>query len=303
MKIRRGILSLYVAASALFFVPAALADCTPQASMPVSYATGRHLATTVRVNGTALKLIVDTGAPFSALTPEAIQKLGLESKPYPKNIVRMFYGGARMDRFVSVRTLTFQDAAPVTADFMVAPAGRLHKDVDGVIGMDVLEKFDAEFDFALETLKLHPPGSCATDPKSWLYAPDTASFGFSPTDRQIRIPVQIDGKDIAGLIDTGMPNSRISMDSAKTVFGLSENSEGMVKFGFNPLHTFYRYPFKTLTIGASKVNDPGISIDPFSRSGTNAFQAILGLNVLNHFRLYFDAKNDMLYMSPRPAKP
>lgn len=305
---RRGLVSLCFAVAALFsgltgISPAAGENAcrTPQAALPVTRSIGGHLAVDAQINGEKVHLLVDTGAPFSALTPEAIEKLNLDVRLTPRNLVRMFYGGARMDKHAEVTDLQFSGAKAVAADFMQAPPNFLHKDVDGVIGMDVLKNFDAEFDFTANTIRLRDKGSCAADPQSWLHASDTVQFAYSPEDKQIRIPVTIDDKDIAGLIDTGMPNSRISMDSAKAVFGLSEDSKGMVKFGLDPRHVFYRYPFKSISIAQIKIDDPGISIDPFSRSATNAFQAILGLSVLNHFRMYIDAKNDMLYMRPATA--
>lgn len=120
------------------------------------------------IGGLSLRLVVDTGASWSLLTPATARRLGIELRPADKLQARDAAGETRPVEVAHIETMTLPSAngaaqgdgghEPVTlGDFdlivMDSPVVA-HAGADGILGLPMFRRLVARFDFAAGRLKL-----------------------------------------------------------------------------------------------------------------------------------------------------
>ena len=118
---------------------------------------GNSILVPVRVNGHVMRFILDSGASISAITPAAARKLGI--KPYgmtPVNEVPTPI--ARLDRLAVGAAEHYSLRVAVVAP---PAAQRMGVVYDGILGLDVLGRYDVVVDLVDKRLGLLPMGTVA----------------------------------------------------------------------------------------------------------------------------------------------
>lgn len=267
---------------------------TRYVSLPMTIESAGRVTVPVTLDGQVMNLLVDTGGAFSGLTESAAERLKLEPKTLRYVQFKMI-GGKAVDKYVTVKSMEIAGSAIANRDFLLLPGGSSGIGFDGILGAEFLKLFDVDFDFANAKIGLFSQKHCEGKVVYW--ADDYAAVPFKLNDNgHIRLTLQLDGKDVDALIDTGAAFTLMSLEEAAYAFDLDADA---IKANRN------RHPFKTLSFGGVTVNNPDIVLVPDERTkiigGFHKADMILGMGVLRQLHLYIAYKEKKLYVTGASA--
>jgi predicted aspartyl protease len=263
------------------------------------------IAVDAKVNGEGpYPFVVDTGAPMTVLDWKVAESLGVLVQSAGE------VGGAGEGRVklgsapgirVSIGDLRFQPKKMeiIPLNETLSPAeGR---DIIGLIGGDVLERFACEFDFEHSALRLHEPK------------------GYSAPEGMRRLPVSIDGHVLARatvrmagreaisgrfIIDTG---ARIAVSLNTHVVrehNLLADDVPHVRttigwgIGGPVEHGLARA--ESLTLGGVTFDAPTVTLSTDTRGvfASTSISGVIGNEVLRRTRLVIDYPREVIYLRP-----
>jgi len=314
-----------LSAVAVLATPMRAEECKPLkllASIPLSTSEdGRRLYVPVQVNGQNKRLLLDTGAETSMLSEDVVKALGLATRAAP---LRTYDLTGSYVETLATTPLKLGRIAFDRVEFMVS--SRLNDldapDVVGLLGANLLGKFDVSIDPVNKKLDLLSPDHC---PDNVVYWPATG-YSRIPFDTDftahIRIDVTLDGKPTKATIDTGAWNSTLPTGAATSLFGLTLGAPDTPKVGIlngrKDLVT-YSHQFETLNFDGVAVNKPIVELIPdtlkesmtYTPTGSHLShrmdgsdsEMLIGMNILRHMHLYIAYKEKAFYFTPATAAP
>jgi hypothetical protein len=291
------------------------ADCAPPTllnSLPMEQMPGSDTMTVpVTIEGRPAKLMIGI-ADGSQLWNTQAQKLDLAVREGP----RMMDGGGRFSEDVarvgslslgSMETGNFVTQIGADPDF----AGS-----DGVLGTDMMMRYDIDLDFAHRKLNTFTPEQCQGAGVYW--APGKATpVKMAAYANVVFVPVNLDGRTIVAALDTTADKTFLNPRIAQKLFGLSPESlePGSVRDS-GALMRAGMGRFSSLTFGGLTFANPEIAI-PFDiqSQNTREFHAsktardtynlseflpdmIIGMDVLKQAHLYISFQDQRVYVSP-----
>jgi len=189
-----------------------------QIEIPVRISDRRPIAT-LTLNGTEMPMLLDSGAFFSMLSPAAATQLNLPLRNLPSGARIEGYTGRIEARQTMVEKVGLLGAELRNIEFLVG-GNELGSGIMGLLGRNVLAAADTEYDLAHGVVRLSfPKGDCKkTNFAHWA--------GQSPVvvapleelhraDNAIRLHVSINGKQTLALLDTGAPQTALTMRTAR----------------------------------------------------------------------------------------
>jgi hypothetical protein len=250
----RASIHLAVAVWAVSAVPALSKDCGPLkevASLDITPVPGVSLmAAPLVIDGRPMRLLLDTGAGASGLTPAAAAKLDLRPRD-SGNVHLLDAGGHAVHRYYQADSLTISGltahGVPFMQDVDDMPL------VDGTFGPDLMLRYDVEMDFAAGKLTYFSQDHCFGHIVHWPAAdvaqvpitiasragdypapPGKADAGFflimtggAPIlGTDIRVEVMLDGHAFTGNIDTGAEVSSINSAAARRYYEIPASELG-----------------------------------------------------------------------------
>lgn len=235
------------------------------------------------IDGKPARFLLDTGASNSAVSQESAERLGLRRDA--KRVVRMTTFSARTTNWgtepvtLSFGTLTLE---PGSLLLVVPLASMLPFHIDGLLGADLLSRFDVDIDMPRRRLVLYEPRRCPGGPPP--FAP-SATFHVQPNPaRHVAIPVLLDRSLLQGLIDTGA--SRTAVDAQRaglTPEALSGDREVRATT-VDPFGASMRmHRFQRLQLGLNVFQRPVFAVGPVRQTG---FDALLGSDIWRIRRLW-----------------
>lgn len=308
----RAILTALAAAIALF--SSALADgcdLKREAMLPMTFDANGHITVPAKVSGHPVTLAVDTGSNHSMLSERAVAALGLKKELYTSSRAWL-WGGLRLTSYTNVDEFLVGHTIFTKTQLYVLPDTYFLPGVDGIMGNDVLSKFDADFDFAGAKLNLFNRYHCAGKVVYWTDESQVSVLPFKSTrwnaaphresDNQIMFYVELDGKTLFAVLDTGSPNVRLNMEQARNLFDLTPQSADMTPVA-RPSGTSYRHRFKEMKFGGVTVTDPEVTIDPFDVNQMPGYAptVLIGMNVIRRLHLYVAYTERKIYVSTAAA--
>jgi hypothetical protein len=261
-------------------------------------------------DGKPIQMLVDTGAIFTSVSEETVSALGLQSRKIvgtlydyvggmPQRFITQLWGGAMIDRVVTIRNIQLGAMTSDKREFYVIPAGRLPDGDGGLLAPDILRGFDLDFDFASGTLSLFSQDHCEGHVVYWTSGP-AARVGIT-VDKygHIVLPVQVDGKTVLAAVDTGADRSTMSWEGARHLFNLSEGDPKLKKISADEYH----YEFDNLTVEGLTIKHPDIQLisDDTSKTGNSEIRMLLGRNALRQMHVYIAYKEGALYLTGASA--
>lgn len=193
-------------------------DLDLQATVPLVESARRYLAP-VKINGETRLFIVDTGAEKTLLTPAAADALQLGSDTSHTERI----GGAgesvgpQYDRVVESLALGPSEWVHLrlpTAKLSISGQTGTSPPVAGLLGADILSRYDVELDFPAKTMKLYSAQNCLGR-----FAPWTGDYNaYSPeyTRRHIFVmSLALNGHPIRATLDTGAAPSLLTYSAAR----------------------------------------------------------------------------------------
>jgi predicted aspartyl protease len=277
----------------------------PVAQLPMTLQTG-HVVIPASADGKDLTLGIDTGGFGTSLSKAGIAKLGL---PY----------AARMGVFIHAVAGAWFSGGDVHLDSFrigdleldnkLIPEMDTLPDTDGLVGPDILAKYDAEFDFGGKTFTLFKTHPCADRAVTWTSTYAVIPFTFTDNGH-VRVRVTLDGQEADAVLDTGAPVSVLSEHDANTMFRLNAYSPEVEPvnpvsgpaWGKGWLRKAYATSFKTLSVGGLTIPNPRMElIEGHNFLGNDFATLVLGNDVLSHFHIYIAYRQQKLYLSDAAA--
>jgi len=249
-------------------VKAAAAQCGPQklasvVDLRMDY--GVPLAP-VSLAGKSKNFIVDTGGYVSLLFPATVRELNLTRRNVALRIIGV--DGRTSNQVVRVPELGIGRLRAADVLFMVGTDnGEIQEGAPaGLLGPDILQNYDADFDFAAGKLNLIDPNHCEGDVVYWpAQAVAIVPFRFD-SSFHIIVPVTIDGRRVEAMLDTGASSTHLNLDVAQRLFDLDVNAPDVEKAGELQgkayTATVFRRRFNSIALDGLVFNNPSIMLMP-----------------------------------------
>ena len=208
--------ALLVGFAPLGTVSARACDVRRLVWVPVRLQAG-HPLVRARLDGRVAWFVLDTGADRTLLTPAAVRRLGLRLDPWV-GTTTIGIGGTERHANAVARSLTLAGVAlrqaRVTGGLSLSVgaipgAGVGGMVVDGVLGRDLLARFDLALDFPAARVGLYRVRGCAGRFLPWL-VPYGGVESLPGYRAMLGIPVRADGVVLRAMIDTGSTGSLVS---------------------------------------------------------------------------------------------
>lgn len=174
-----------LAAALAWVCPAALAD-----PAVIGRSADGHAVVELSTEAGTVRLVLDTGADTSALTEEAIARLGLAPAPSGRAALTTLTGETRVDRYALPDAQLAGLDLPEIWPAALAHAPDSQSELDGFLGLDALAGQSWRIDLAANRLEPVAPAMCA---------PGTHLL---PTVEGV-----INGRAVLVMVDTGLAGS------------------------------------------------------------------------------------------------
>jgi predicted aspartyl protease len=274
------------------------------ADLPVTYVAGHIPVITVEIRGQPIRLMVDTGASISFITPGAYNRLQLDQTFHPHGYIVTGLGGSRPISAFALVDMNFGEVR--LSDEVVAIFAKSQPDelgpnaIDGIMGYDVLQYFDIGLDLPHNRITLYTPHHCTVSETPWPgdYAPTpfTRPRAASPV-----IQEAIDGQNFNATIDTGAARSLI-MQASLARSGVTAEAEPATAIGSGTAMAglkvqVRRVQFSTLDIGAEEFDNAWLSLDTTKETDLNQLSdGLLGEDYLSSHRVFIENWTDTAYL-------
>lgn len=300
-------MKIWIAASAMVLLAGQGAfaeepDCRLQiaAALPMQLDNSNTVSVPAAIQGHPIRMLVDTGAYSSTLQQTTADALGLKYEVSAKGGRGRIFGNIKMRRFVTVKDFTIGNLKADGISFMLMPPDeRLQGAHDGLLGGNVLTKYDVDFDFANGKMNLFLPHRCPGKVVYWTADDDAvAKVPFRLKGQHIIIKLMLDGKEVEATLDTGATMSIMDMETYMPKYGLTPDSPGVMRRGGadNP-YPRYSYTFKELSLPGVTVKNPSLTFVSQKYSHNDDYNMLLGMDVLRQLHLYIAYSEKMLYIT------
>jgi len=246
--------SILPAISARAQTAATTCQLTKEAQLPLVERAGRYLVE-AGINGEKRLFVVDSGSQKSVLTSAAADALNL---PYDRTSAQQVIGvgDAITANYPRIATITL-DATQWT-DLRLPTTGAntfarmAEPALAGILGADVLSRYDVELDFPAHTMTLYTAVNCLGHFVPW--SGEFQSYSPEYTPRHLFLMnVRLNAQPVHAILGTGSPRSlvgraaaqRAGVDGDMLARDPATTGEGIAGTSF----TIYRHRFDTLQIG------------------------------------------------------
>lgn len=257
-------LALSLTAMALLGAGPASAACQFQklVDVPVTM-DGLRPTIMTKINGVDAKFLVDTGAFFGGVTPEAAAQYKMPHSAAPINIMVVGVGGQKRDlRAVEAENFSFAGIGFRNQQFVLL--GRIGEGLAGNIGENLMGPFDVEYDLANGVIRYFKPMGCGYNDNLAYWSQGMALSRLSiiePTSilTKVIVDAKVDGHTVKVKFDSGSSLSILSLNAASRA-GVKVSSEGVVSGGIGygvygkGLESFVA-PFASFQIGDEEIKN------------------------------------------------
>jgi Tfp pilus assembly protein PilF len=289
--------SMSIAGLALGFAlqGASAKDCSLKRLMESPILSGSYARPVISIllDDKPRKVLLDTGGFWSIVSPDTSAGLTRYRSPVTGGLGLR---GRLLSEIVKM-SLQLGPAKATDVEFFVGPEGYM-TDVDATLGANWLAQFDVEIDPVKNTASLFSQDHCEGQVVYWPHQ-DYAEvpFELARYEHRITLPLVLSGKKVSVLLDTGAPESVLSLSAAKRLFDLTPDSPGMQSDGFTTddrgrTYKKYRYQFASLDMGDISFRNPWISIAELVDQSADM---VLGMHQLGALHLYFAYDERKLY--------
>jgi predicted aspartyl protease len=247
-----------------------------------------------------IKFLLDTGDEKTVVDKRLTQKLGLPADGEATVLKTEAEASAALVhvRELRVGSLVLQNQNVISYDLSgFSQALGLH--VDGILGLDMLEKMRLKIDYSNSTITLSSPANRTKDT-------DGVAVQLIRDGPSVLVPVTInDSIQELLFLDTGSNYTNLSWHAwqrvtanwhpIEIVSGLRTSSE--------PKGTSLLTRLDSIQVGEMKVSRPAVVVTAPSAAGTMAQRTtagLLGQNVLRRFILTIDLHDNRMFLSPDP---
>lgn len=281
--------------------------------------SGGHILIDASVNDQPVRMVLDTGADYTILTPQAEKRLHLDRENWPDSTVAGI-GGTRKSTFFQAETLRLGNLYGTTWNFLVADvaATNVEPKPDGLLGADLLRLYDFDLDLLGGYLRIFYPEHDCSQPSAYLTGPlhmvdlettimPGVAVSFN-TLALVKLHVRIGDRLLVAEIDSGAPHNVLFLSGLAKLNWSTEqftaDKRGLAG-GIGPdlVPTIYHI-IPTVGIGDLKIaNVPVNAVN--TSMGPGGPDIILGLELLRrvHVWISHSSAQVILQMPPMPSPP
>jgi predicted aspartyl protease len=276
----------------------------PRATLPVTF-RGNVPIVQGTINGMSAALILDTGATGMALTETALQRFDLKTDQ--QHLFTSHGIGGQTQAFAGklhdfeIDGIHVPDH-PVSVLPNTSQIARQHT-VDGLFGVSILSVFEVDLDFPRRAVTLYAGRICPTTVMPpWRLPYETVDASRSAKGRFI-ISVELDGRPINALIDTGAEASIVAADVAASL-GVSaavlQAGPHAVLVGTGPQTAMaYAHAFQQIRIGNDVALHPLLLVAERAEPGIDM---ILGTDYLKGHHLWLSPYTKRVFIERPPGQ-
>jgi predicted aspartyl protease len=267
-----------------------------------------YLAGEARLEGKPLYLVVDSGAPFTALDPKRIAKFGLKPPKHETTldwvhgswpnleILTLELGGIKAGRLMAFAYDPIQ----------VINEGPGDRRGDGLLGLNAMDRYGAIIDLSTDRLYLHskvhrPELEKLLEAEGYVAVPlKRLRAGYQAVE------ARLEGKDLHLLLDTGAPISGLDPKRIAKLGLRTPNYESLPKF---PNGTSPNWAIDTLEVGGIKARKLMVSSCDLAQMNEglrirwdNLADGLVGLDALSQFGAILDISANRLYLPNADTK-
>jgi predicted aspartyl protease len=304
---------------------AAAENCPPLVmitSVDLQIGSDGRIYVPTTINGAKKSMLVDTGGFFTEIT----QPVSEELKLAPRHTRLEIVGVAGDETGLAVRAaFTLGKLHSDSMDFMVMPGDHAFApditDAAGLLAPNLLRSYDLDLDLDRHKLTLISPKHCDGKVVYWRARNVAVVPVRINPDGHILVPVELDGRRMTAVLDTGATTSVLNLDTAGREFDLIPGSSDAPLKGnlVNGEIKVYSHRFKTLALEGISISNPKLTLMPDLMRGklynphnklesdtrisnsvieTGLGDMILGMDILRHLHVYIAYKEQKLYITP-----
>ena len=167
----------------------------------------------VLVNGTRLRMLLDTGAEISMVTHDATGIAGLWEDPWRQGSFNGLGGSIPIGITEATVALTGpgRPFRLAVGELSTRPGSA---DLSGLLGTDILSDYDIEIDFSHGRLTLADAHQCHDDYAPW-QGRWTMLKGARTSRRRVLVPARLGQVDVTAILDSGAGYTVLSADMAR----------------------------------------------------------------------------------------
>jgi tetratricopeptide (TPR) repeat protein/predicted aspartyl protease len=295
-----GLLFLPLLASA----PAMPANCklVKILELPVIM-DGMQPLVNAKINSSAAKLLVDSGAFYSTISMATAAEFKLKTEPLPSWFYVIGVGGTVTPRYTTVKDFTIGPASLHAVEFIVG-GGEVSSDAVGVVGQNVLGYADAEYDLANGFVRLMRAQDCGGAELAYWTREKQQPYSVIEIERADQRfkhtygNVYVSGIKVRALFDTGAYTSVLSLQVAERL-GIKPGAPGVLDGGIERgigkgVARTWIAPFQSFKIGDEEIKNTRLRI---GSTGNPDIDMLVGADFFLSHRIYVANSQRKLYLS------
>jgi len=203
--------------------------------LPITMSGMRPTFTAI-INGADARFTLDSGAFYSMISSATAAQFQLRLRPGPYGLKVKGVGGSTDTSLATVKVFTLAGIPLHDVDFLVG-GSEIGGDSIGLMGQNLLEKWDVEYDFARGVVRLFKADDCKHTLLAYWTTPgqDLSMMDIShttPWEPHTTGTAFINGAKIVVMFDTGATNSVLSLKAAARA-GVRPDTPGVVDDGYS----------------------------------------------------------------------
>jgi predicted aspartyl protease len=270
----------------------------PIGSIAVSIRNLRPLVT-ASANGKSLTLLLDTGAQRTLLTPAAAGRIAARAP-------RVEFPGEMRSIAATMKTREVE-LQEFSIGGMDLPARRIHVyhppapfNVDGLLGIDILEQFDLDLDLFRGRVFVYAPRSCDTPGPDWPREFEAIRAVGYP-GAHLQFTAHLNGRGVVAVLDTGAQRTTITARAAERIglsgAALTDDRPIIVRGAAAEQVPSRIYKFSHLKIGDLAIFEPEIVV---ANVNLGPADLVFGMDFLRTHRVWISHGARQIFFS-RPG--
>lgn len=265
--------------------------------LPVTMVGSRAVAT-LGINGTDVRMIVDSGAFYSSLTHAAAQQLQLKVGPLPWGMRVEGLTGEIESGVTTVKRLQLLGGELSDVDFLVGGNGEGNGTL-GLLGRNLLAVADAEYDLAHGVIRLmFPNDDCGAKSMAyWAEGKPVSQLDLLRDDRSktpaIQAIAELNGKKLRVLFDTGA-RSLVSLKAAQRAGITDMKAAGKVYGAGRGDANAWTAAVDRLDLGGEAISNIRLIVADFEAKNIDM---LLGIDFFLSHRIYVSKKQRRMYFT------
>jgi predicted aspartyl protease/tetratricopeptide (TPR) repeat protein len=257
---------------------------------------------TAKINGTEVRLLVDSGASFSNISPASAAELNLSTRPAPIDLVVRGVNGSLSVSITRIKEFTLPGVTLHDIEFTVA-GSQVDQGSVGLLGQNVLHYADAEYDLAQGVIRLWKPTNCGSKVALTYWVDQSTPYSEINIESRERTSTaigraSINGKDVRVMFDSGAEASTLTLRAAARV-GIRPDSPGVVPGGMMGgaganMTPSYIAPVESFKVGDEEIRHTQLRFADFQLGDVDM---LIGADFFLSHRIYVANSRQKLYFT------